>query len=74
MWGHSRILASDFADAVILINKMTMMLIFSIIVMCSYPSSVWLVWLVLKNTSFKEHLSVVASKYSTWDIENKTGI
>ena len=50
------------------ITKM-MMLIFSIIVMCSYLNLVCLVCRVLKNTYFKEHVSVVASKYSICDTE-----
>ena len=39
------------------------MLILSVIVMCSYLYPVCLFSRVLKNTYFKEHLSVVASKY-----------
>ena len=49
-----------------------MMPIFSIFVMCSYLYPVCLVSLVLKNTYFKEHLSVVASKYSLSEMENNT--
>ena len=49
-----------------------MMLIFSVIVMCSYLYSVCLVSWVLKNTYLKEHLSVIASKYSICDTEKKT--
>ena len=37
-----------------------MMLILSVILMCSYLYPVCLVSQVLKNTDFKEHLSVVA--------------
>ena len=48
-----------------------MMLIVSVIVMCSYIYSVWLVSRVLKHTYLKEHLSVIASKYSICDMENK---
>ena len=53
------------------ITKM-MMLIFSITVMCPYLYSVCLVCRVLKNTYFKEYLSVVASKYHKRDAENNT--
>ena len=53
------------------ITKM-MMLIFSITVMCPYLYSVCLVCRVLKNTYFKEYLSVVASKYHKRDTENNT--
>ena len=53
------------------ITKM-MMLIFSITVMCPYLYSVSLVCRVLKNTYFKEYLSVVASKYHKRDTENNT--
>ena len=49
-----------------------MMLIFSIIVMCSYLYSGYLLSRVLKNIYFKEHFLVVASKYSICDMENKT--
>ena len=45
------------------------MLIISITVMCSYLYSVCLVSQVLKNTYFKEHFSVVVSKYSLSDME-----
>ena len=38
----------------------------------SYLHSVCLVTLVLKNSYFKEHLPVVASKYSLSDVENNT--
>ena len=41
----------------------TKSMIFSIIVMCSYLYLVCLVCRVLKNTYFKEHLSVVASSF-----------
>ena len=47
-----------------------MMLIFSIIVIYSY--SVYLFSVVLKDTYFKEHLSLVASKYSLTNMENDT--
>ena len=47
------------------------MLIFSIIVMCSYVYSVCLLSQVLKKSYLKEHLSVVASKYSLCDMEKK---
>ena len=40
-----------------------MMLILSVIVMCSYLYPVCLVSRVLKNTYFKEHLLAFASKY-----------
>ena len=40
------------------------MLIFSVIAMCSHLYSVYLVSRVLKNTYFKEHLLVIASKYT----------
>ena len=43
---------------------------FLISVICSYLYSVCLVSLVLKNTYFKERLSVVASKYTLSDMEN----
>ena len=49
-----------------------MILILSVIVMCSYLYSVCLVSRVLKNAYFKELISVVASKYSICDMENKT--
>ena len=49
-----------------------MMLIFSIIVIYSYLYSVYLFSVVLKDTHFKEHLSLVASKYSFTNMENKT--
>ena len=48
------------------------MLIFCIIVMCLYLYSGCLVYRVLKNTYFKEDLSVVASKYSICDMEKNT--
>ena len=47
-----------------------MMLIFSIIVMSSYLYLVCLLYRVLKKTYFKQHLSVVASKYSQSDTQN----
>ena len=47
-----------------------MMLMFSVIVMCSHLCSVCLVCRVLKDTYFKEHLSVVASKYSICNTKN----
>ena len=47
-----------------------MMLIFSIIVKCWYLYSACLIFQVLKNTYFKEHLSEVASKYSLCKIRN----
>ena len=40
--------------------------------MCSYLYSVCLLSQVLKKTYPKEHLSVVASKYSLCDMENNT--
>ena len=49
-----------------------MMLIFSVIVMCLYLYSVCLVSRVLKNTYFMESCSVIASKYSIYEMENKT--
>ena len=49
-----------------------MMLIFSVIIMCRYLYSVCQVCLVLKNTYFKEYLSVVASKYRICNTENST--
>ena len=49
-----------------------MMLIFSITVMCLYLYSECLVYRVLKKTYFKEHLSVVASKYRICDMDNNT--
>ena len=51
------------------ITKMVM-LIFSIIAVCSHLYSVCLICLVLKSSYFKELFSVVASKYSICDIEN----
>ena len=48
------------------------MLILSVIAMCSYLYSVCLVSRVSKNTYLKEHLSVVASKYSICNMENET--
>ena len=48
------------------------MLILSINAMRSYLYPVCLVSRVLKNTYFREHLSVVASKYSIYDMENET--
>ena len=53
------------------ISKMIMS-IFSIIVTCPYIYSLCLVYQVLKNTYFKEYLSVVASKYYICDKENNT--
>ena len=53
------------------ITKM-MMLIFSIFVMSSYLYLVCLLYRVLKKTYFKQHLSVVASKYSLSDTQNNT--
>ena len=44
-----------------------MMSIFFIFVMCSYLYSVCLVFRFLRNAYFKEHLSIVTSKYSTCD-------
>ena len=49
-----------------------MMLIVSVIVMCSYIYTVCLVSRVLKDIYLKKHLSVIASKYSIFDMENKT--
>ena len=49
-----------------------MMLMFSIIVMCSCLYLVCLLCRVLKKTYFKQHLSVVASKYSLSDTQNNT--
>ena len=46
------------------------MLIFSIIVMCAYLCSVCQVSRIWTNTYFKEYLSVAASKYTIWDMEN----
>ena len=40
--------------------------------MCSYLYLVCLLCRVLKKTYFKEHLPVVASKYSLCDMENNT--
>ena len=51
------------------ITKMTM-LIFSLIAMRSYLDAVCLVCRVLKNTHFKEHPWVSASKYSICDTES----
>ena len=48
-----------------------MMLILSINAMRSYLYPVCLVSRVLKNTYFREQLSVVASKYSICDMENE---
>ena len=48
------------------------MSIFSIVVTCPYIYSLCLVYQVLKNTYFKEYLSVVASKYYICDKENNT--
>ena len=48
------------------------MLILSVIAMYSYLYPVCLVSRVFKNTYFREHLSVVAFKYSIYDIENET--
>ena len=44
----------------------------SVIAMCSYLYPVGLIPRVLKNTYFKKHLSVVASKNSICDMENET--
>ena len=49
-----------------------MMLMFSVIVLCLYLHSVCLVSRVLNNTYFMEPFSVIASKYSIYDTENKT--
>ena len=49
-----------------------MMLIFSIIAMCLYLYSMCMVCRVLKNTYFKEHPWVIASKYSICDSESNT--
>ena len=49
-----------------------MLLIFSIIVMSSYLYLVCLLYQVLKKTYFKQHLSVVASKYSLSATPNNT--
>ena len=49
-----------------------MMLIFSIIVMCSYLYLLCLFYRVLKKIYFKQHLSVVASKYSLSDTQSNT--
>ena len=49
-----------------------MMLVFSIAVTCPYLYSVCLVYRVLKNTYFKEYISVVASKYCICNTENNT--
>ena len=46
-----------------------MMLIFSVIVMCSNLYSLCLVFKFLKNTYLKKHFSVVASKHSLCDME-----
>ena len=46
------------------------MLIFLVIVICSYLYSVCLVSRVLKSTYLKKRLSMVASKYSICDMEN----
>ena len=48
------------------------MLILSVTAMCSYLYSECLVSRVLKNTYFRENLSVVASKYNIHDMENQT--
>ena len=47
------------------------MLVMSVIAMCLYLYLVCLVFRVLKNTYFKEHYSVVASKYSICERENE---
>ena len=49
-----------------------MMLIFSIIVMCSYFYLVCLLYRVLKKTYLKQHLSVVPSTYSLSATQNNT--
>ena len=49
-----------------------MILIFSIIVTCPHLCSVCKVFQVLKDTYFKGQVSVVAPKYSIWDIENNS--
>ena len=49
-----------------------MILIFSIILMCSYLYSVFSSFRVLKNIYFKELLSLVASKYGICNIKNNT--
>ena len=51
-----------------------MMLVFTIIVMHSYLYSMWLLCLVLKNTYFKEHTGVIASKYSICNMENNRNL
>ena len=48
------------------------MLIFSVIVICSYLYLVCLFSLVLKGTYFNEHLSMVASTHSLANMENNT--
>ena len=40
--------------------------------MCLYLTSVCLLSRILKETYFREHLSVVPSKYSLCDMENNT--
>ena len=49
-----------------------MMLIFSIIVISLYLYLLCLLYRVLKKTYFKQHLSVVASKYSLSAMPNNT--
>ena len=49
-----------------------MMLIFSIIVICSYVYSVVFFSWILKSKHFWEHLSAVAFKYGIHDMENNT--
>ena len=51
-----------------------MMLIFPIIVMHSYIYSVCLVCLVLKDTYFKDHPWVIASKYSISNTEDNRNV
>ena len=51
-----------------------MMLIFTIIVMHSYLSSVCWICLILKNTYLKEHPWVIASKYSIYNTENNRNL
>ena len=51
-----------------------MMLIFTIILMHSYIHLVCLVCLVLKNTYFKEHPWVIASKYSISNTEDNRNL
>ena len=63
---------SAVTNALILHHKKMIMLVFSIIVICSYLYSVCLVCRFLKNTNFKGHLSVVVSKHSLCDTESNT--